>query len=217
MTRLRTLCHAPWLSLLDTALWHAPPPAPLAPPPHALTVVCSRAALPSLGSPALPPLLARSRIALLVAGDAAALLLFAAIGRLSHHEPMSLGALLGTAGPFMAGWFASAALLGGYGKAAQGGNAGAAAGAAAKSWALGIPAGLLVRTATRGYLPDPSFIAVSMAANGVLLVGWRTILAAATPEAAEPQTRAEQLKARTNRKGNPFEMFTMIFSLVKRW
>lgn len=157
------------------------------------------------------------RIALLVAGDAAALLLFAAIGRLSHHEPMSLGALLGTAGPFMAGWFASAALLGGYGKAAQGGNAGAAAGAAAKSWALGIPAGLLVRTATRGYLPDPSFIAVSMAANGVLLVGWRTILAAATPEAAEPQTRAEQLKARTNRKGNPFEMFTMIFSLVKRW
>ncbi|KAL4434131.1 hypothetical protein ABPG75_000572 [Micractinium tetrahymenae] len=157
------------------------------------------------------------RIALLVAGDAAALLLFAAIGRLSHHEPMTLGALLGTAGPFMAGWLASAALLGGYGTAAQGGSAGAAAGVAAKSWALGIPAGLLVRAATRGYFPAPSFIAVSMAATGVLLVGWRTALAAATPEAAEPQTRAEQLKARTNRKGNPFEMFTMIFSLVKRW
>lgn len=152
-----------------------------------------------------------------MAGDAAALLLFAAIGRLSHHEPVSLGALLGTAWPFMAGWFASAALLGGYSKAAQGGKVGAAAGVAAKSWALGIPAGLLVRTATRGYIPDPAFIAVSMAANGVLLVGWRAALAAATPEAAEPTTRAEQLKARTNRKGNPFEMFTMIFSLVKRW
>lgn len=191
-------------------------PRGLPPARPACAVSCSSVHWTAL-HPALSPLYTRRRIGLLVAGDAAALLLFAAIGRLSHHEPVSLGALLGTAWPFMAGWFASAALLGGYGKAAQGGSAGAAAGAAAKCWALGIPTGLLLRTASRGYIPDPAFIAVSLAANGVLLVGWRTVLAAVTPEAAEPQSRAEQLKARTNRKGNPFEMFTMIFSLVKRW
>lgn len=158
-----------------------------------------------------------SRVALLVGGDAAMLLLFAAIGRVSHHEPMTVSALLTTAGPFLAGWLASAVLVGGYGKEAQGGSAGAAAGAAAKTWALGIPAGLLIRSAVRGYFPDPAFIGVTMAVNGVLLIGWRTALAAATPEAAAPTGRAEQVKARSNRKGNPFEMFSMVFSMVKRW
>ena len=160
---------------------------------------------------------ARSRVALLVGGDAAALLAFAAIGRVSHHEALTLGALVGTAWPFMAGWFGAAALLGGYGKAAQGGDAGAAAGAAAKAWAVGIPVGLLLRSASRGYFPDPSFIGVAMAANGVLLLGWRTALAAATPQATAPQGRGEQLRARKSRKGNPFEMFQMVFSMVKRW
>ncbi|PSC76085.1 hypothetical protein C2E20_0525 [Micractinium conductrix] len=158
-----------------------------------------------------------SRVALLVGGDAAALLAFAAIGRVSHHEALTLGALVGTAWPFMAGWFGAAALLGGYGKAAQGGDAGAAAGAAAKAWAVGIPVGLLLRSASRGYFPDPSFIGVAMAANGVLLLGWRTALAAATPQATAPQGRGEQLRARKSRKGNPFEMFQMVFSMVKRW
>jgi hypothetical protein len=152
-----------------------------------------------------------------VGGDVATLLLFATIGRVSHGEGISLGAAFGTAWPFIAGWLASAALLDGYGKAAQGGSAGAAAAAAAKTWALGIPAGLLVRAASRGYLPDPAFVAVSLAANGVLLVGWRTALAAATPAAKEPQTPLEQLRARKDRKGNPFEMLRMVFSLVKRW
>lgn len=152
-----------------------------------------------------------------MAGDAAALLLFAAIGRGSHGEGLSVAGVLSTAWPFMLGWFGSAALLGGYGKAAQGGSTGKAAGAAAKCWAAGIPAGHLVRAATRGYFPDPSFIAVSMAATGVFLVGWRTALAAATPETKEPETPLEQLRARGNRQGNIFEMFQMLSSLVKRW
>ena len=157
------------------------------------------------------------RVALLAGGDVAVLLLFATIGRVSHGETISLGAAFGTAWPFIAGCLASGWLLGGYGKAAQGGDTGAAAAAAAKTWALGIPAGLLLRSATRGYLPDPSFIAVSMAVNGVLLVGWRSALAAATPQAAEPQTPVEQLRARRNRQGSPLEMLQMVFSMVKRW
>lgn len=181
--------------------------------PHCLRL--SHRTQPSDTPAPSPP--CRSRVALLVGGDVAALLLFATIGRVSHGEGVSLGAALGTAWPFIAGWLASAALLGGYGKAAQGGNAGAAAAAAAKTWALGIPVGLLVRSASRGYLPDPSFVAVSMVANGVLLLGWRTALAAATPETKEPRTPLEQLRARKDRKGNPFEMLQMVLSLVKRW
>lgn len=106
-------------------------------------------------------------------------------------------------------------MLGGYGKAAQGGNVGAAAVAAAKPWAAGIPAGLLLRTLSRGYLPEPTFIAVSMAATGVFLVGWRAALAAATEEA--PDAEAQRKEGRKNRKGNVLEMFSMLTSLTKRW
>ena len=94
---------------------------------------------------------------------------------------------------------------------------GAAAAAAAKPWAAGIPAGLLLRTASRGYLPEPTFIAVSLAATGVFLVGWRAALAAATEEAPAAETPAEQLRGRKDRKGNVLEMFSMLTSLVKRW
>ena len=39
----------------------------------------------------------------------------------------------------MAGWFLAAAPLGGFGREARGGRAGAAALAAAKCWAVGVP------------------------------------------------------------------------------
>ena len=48
------------------------------------------------------------RAALLAGGDAAALLLFAAIGRSSHGEGLAPGGVLATAAPFLLG----AALLG---------------------------------------------------------------------------------------------------------
>jgi hypothetical protein len=157
-------------------------------------------------------------VALLVGGDAAAMLLFASIGRVSHGEGLSLGGALSTAWPFLVGWFAAASLSGGYGREAQGGRVGPALGAAAKSWAVGIPAGVLLRSAARGYLPDPTFIGISMVANGVFLLGWRAALAAATPEGAgEPGSAAEALKGRKDRQGNPFEMVRMLFSMVKRW
>jgi hypothetical protein len=48
-----------------------------------------------------------------------------------------------------AGWFTSGALLGGFGKEAQGGNTGSAAAAAAKTWALGVPLGIVIRSISR--------------------------------------------------------------------
>jgi hypothetical protein len=81
-----------------------------------------------------------------------------------------------------AGWFTSGAVLGGYGSAAQGGKVGPAALAAAKTWALGVPLGVAIRSVGRGYVPAMSFIGISLAVTGVLMVGWRTALAAVTPE-----------------------------------
>jgi hypothetical protein len=53
----------------------------------------------------------------LAAGDATTFLLFAGVGRASHHEASGLAALLqvaGTALPFALGWFAVAPLAGAF-------------------------------------------------------------------------------------------------------
>jgi hypothetical protein len=164
-----------------------------------------------------------ARVALLAGGDALALLLFASIGRANHAEGLTLAGVLSTAAPFLAGWFAAAPALGGYGRAAQGGDAGAAALAAAKAWAVAAPAGLLVRTLSKGYLPDKAFVIVSLAATAVLLVGWRTALAAAAPgapaaaEAAAAGQAGQAPPRRRNKQGNPLEFVGLLLSLVKRW
>src|SRR4051794_22331742 len=57
------------------------------------------------------------RIAALVAGDALAFLVFAAVGRASHTEAAGLDAILqvaGTAAPFALGWFIVAPLAGAF-------------------------------------------------------------------------------------------------------
>jgi hypothetical protein len=57
------------------------------------------------------------RLGALVAGDAVAFMIFAAIGRASHAEAAGLSALLQvaeTAAPFMVAWFAAAPFLGAF-------------------------------------------------------------------------------------------------------
>ncbi|KXZ49219.1 hypothetical protein GPECTOR_22g810 [Gonium pectorale] len=149
--------------------------------------------------------------ATLVAGDLAALLVFAAAGRANHGEGGG-AEVISTALPFILGWFATAPLLGGFGAEARKQGVQPAALTAAKCWAVGIPTGLLLRGLLRGYVPPVPFIAVSMAVNGVLLVGWRSALAAAT-KPAEPDT----VKTRRDRRGNPFEFLELLMSLTKRW
>ena len=56
----------------------------------------------------------------------------------------------------------------------------AAAGAAAKCWIVATPLGLVFRGLSKGYVPPTPFIIVSMVATAVLLVGWRSVLAATT-------------------------------------
>ncbi|CAD7700509.1 unnamed protein product [Ostreobium quekettii] len=154
------------------------------------------------------------RVGLLVVGDAVGLLIFAAIGRISHGEVLSLETI-GTVLPFWIGWFAAAGLLGGYGKAARGEEGVlASAGAAAKCWAVGTPAGLLLRSLFKGQLPPTSFAIVSCVATGAIMVGWRTALTAKAPlKKLAPETSA----GKGNRKGNAFEFLSLLGSLTKRW
>ncbi len=101
------------------------------------------------------------QVAKAVAGDVAALLVFAAIGRLSHGESLD-GEVLATALPFLLGWLGTAPFLGGYGRAALGTDLKGAALAAAKCWAAGIPLGLVLRGVskarpTAGAMGNPCF------------------------------------------------------------
>ncbi|KAF3792161.1 hypothetical protein EJ110_NYTH12043 [Nymphaea thermarum] len=152
------------------------------------------------------------RIGLLSAGDVLCLLVFAAIGRWNHGLPVFEAETLQTADPFIAGWFLSAYFLGGYGPDGRGTNGlQKAVLAAAKSWAGGIPLGLIIRASTSGHIPPTAFILVSAGSTAVLLIGWRTLLNSQFPDAQAKGT--EQVYKR----GNPFELFELLTSLVRRW
>ncbi|XP_027149157.1 uncharacterized protein LOC113749572 [Coffea eugenioides] len=150
-------------------------------------------------------------VALLAGGDALALLLFSAIGRFSHGFDVFDLETLKTADPFMAGWFLSAYFLGGYGEDGRGMNGRSQAiTVAAKSWALGIPLGLIIRAATVRHIPPINFILVTMGSTAVLLIGWRALLFSIFyPDKSK--------KNDVYRRGSPFELFELLTSLVRRW
>eukprot|EP00897_Mesotaenium_endlicherianum_P001007 jgi/Mesen1/10907/ME000095S10245 len=111
----------------------------------------------------------------------------------------------------LAGWIFAAYMLGDYRPdvAPPVGGAGAGAVSGVKTWALGVPVGLAIRGLTKGQVPPTPFILVSLASTFVILVGWRAAFAALTSK--------EETKRAGNRKGNPFEFFQLLASLVKRW
>ena len=148
----------------------------------------------------------RGRAVALVAGDVAALMLFAAIGRGNHGEGLVLADVCATAAPFAAGWFLASPAAGAFGEDARGAKVRPAAAAAAKGWALGIPLGLVFRGVSKGAVPPKPFVVVSLAATGVLLVGWRAWFASSAGG-----------DAGGNKKGNPLEFMGLLMSLTKRW
>lgn len=149
--------------------------------------------------------------ATLLAGDVAALLLFALLGRSSHGEALLFSDVWSTALPFVAAWLLSAPFTGAFGDAARGSDVGAAAGAALKSCCVAGPAGLALRAVAQARAPPPAFVAVALVATSLLLVGWRALAAARTPK------RDRALAARTSRQGNPLEFLSLLSGLVKRW
>ncbi|WOG91886.1 hypothetical protein DCAR_0311141 [Daucus carota subsp. sativus] len=151
------------------------------------------------------------RVALLAGGDVLALLLFSAIGRFSHGFSVVDVETLRTADPFIAGWVLSAYFLGGYGEDGRGVNGlSQAVIAAAKSWIVGIPLGIIIRGLAAGHVPPTSFILVTMGSTSVLLIGWRTLLYSIFPN-------DQRKKNDIYKRGSPFELFELLTSLIRRW
>ncbi|TKY57923.1 hypothetical protein E2542_SST14978 [Spatholobus suberectus] len=158
-----------------------------------------------------PPLEKWGRVALLAGADVLALFLFATIGRYSHGLSVLDFDTLRTADPFIAGWFLGAYFLGGFGEDGRG-MKGLSKGviATAKSWAVGIPIGIVIRAATSGHLPNYGFVFVSLGSTAVLLITFRALLYTILPV-------DNGKKSDVYRRGSPFELFELLTSLVRRW
>jgi hypothetical protein len=120
----------------------------------------------------------RARLTL-IAGDAAAFLLFAVVGRRSHGSATgieALGEVVATAAPFVLGWAFVAPWLGAY-RAELLGQPGAMLRTTALAWALALPVGGALRALAIGRLSPPSFYIVTFLAVLVILGGWRAVYA----------------------------------------
>ncbi|KAG1366667.1 hypothetical protein COCNU_13G004570 [Cocos nucifera] len=152
-----------------------------------------------------------AQVGLLAGGDVLCLLIFSAVGRFSHGLPVLDVETLRTADPFVAGWILSAYFLGGYGDDGKGLNGSRKAIiAAAKSWALGISLGLVIRTATSGHIPPTAFMLMAMGSTGILLIAWRALV-------SNLLSNRESKQNDVYRRGSPFELFELLTSLVRRW
>ena len=120
----------------------------------------------------------RTRLrALLALGDTVSFLAFAAIGRSSHNEAAlsALGAVAGTAAPFLLGWFAVAIPAGAF-REPEGGVRRLVP-RTALAWLGAWPVGLLVRAIVLQRGIPLSFAIVVLLTNTVLLCGWRAAFA----------------------------------------
>ena len=120
------------------------------------------------------PVVAR-RTALLVIGDALALLIFAALGRASHGEDAGLTALAQvaeTAAPFIIGWFAVAPLFGAY-RAQVTGALQPMLARTALTWLVAWPIGLGLRALIRQTTIPVSFALVTFVTVLAIMSLWR--------------------------------------------
>ncbi len=112
----------------------------------------------------------------LLIGDALAILLFAALGRVSHGMELAPAAVVATAFPFWAAWFG----VGFWLRALREEAVHAPFSAwkkAALTWLLAWPIALQLRVLLTGRPAPFSFAANVFAINLLFLSGWRTIYA----------------------------------------
>ncbi|GGL11787.1 hypothetical protein JOE58_000099 [Curtobacterium luteum] len=107
--------------------------------------------------------------------DVVLVVLFALIGRSSHGEANTAGALWTTAYPFLAGWAIGYVSSGAWGRPLRTWPTGVVV------WVLTVFVGLAIRVATgQGDVdgnPLPiSFVIVATIVLGVFLVGWRAVV-----------------------------------------
>ena len=103
--------------------------------------------------------------------DLVLVVVFAAIGRASHHEGLGIAGLAQTAGPFVVGWLVGWVLVVVV-PASRVHPRGLPAGALV--WVATVVVGLLVRHATGGGI-QTSFVVVTAIVLAVFLLGWRAV------------------------------------------
>jgi hypothetical protein len=105
------------------------------------------------------------------AADAAAVLVFVTIGLVSHDRGLHAAGYARDALPFLGCWFAAALGFGLYRRPT--------AGRLAATWAVGVPAAVVVRALVLGRPlggKEAAFLVVSLVTIGVLVVASRLVL-----------------------------------------
>lgn len=104
-----------------------------------------------------------------LAADVICVLVFAIVGRSSHGESSELLGVLHTAWPFLAGYLVGLAV-------ARGWRQPLARGVAVTLWLATVAVGMALRLLT-GAGVQLSFVVVTTVVLGVMLLGWRGVLA----------------------------------------
>jgi hypothetical protein len=111
--------------------------------------------------------------------DGAAILAFTIVGVVSHRGALPPSALAEDALPLLGGWFAASAVFRLYSRCTRR--------ALLLTWAVGIPAGVLVRAAALGRLDEPrqlAFLITTLILSLVFVLGARAIVALARGQAS---------------------------------
>jgi len=137
--------------------------------------------------------------------DAAALVVFAWIGRANHGDATFDLDVLKTAFPFLSGWFAISPLMGTYTRQATLSQVDSFKVVLA-AWALSVPSGIAFRAVLKGEVPPTPFIIVSLVATLVILLSSRALYIQinGNPDAEY-------------RRGGIFDGLRMISTLIQRW
>lgn len=108
-------------------------------------------------------------VAAAFAADVVLVVVFAATGRSSHDEALSVGGVAGTAWPFLvglvAGWLIATAITHRFPLRWR---------TAWPVWVMTVAVGMVLRAAT-GAGTATAFVIVATVTLGVLLIGWRVI------------------------------------------
>ena len=116
--------------------------------------------------------MSRVAVPVMIALDAALVVVFSTFGRGAHSEGLGVAQVWGTAWPFLiglaVGWLVLLATR----------RAPAAVGSGVLLWLATLVVGMVIRGLGDGRVPHWSFMVVAGVVTAVLLIGWRAIRAA---------------------------------------
>jgi hypothetical protein len=143
----------------------------------------------------------------LAAGDAMALVTFAAVGRAMHGEaPLSLDTVV-TAAPFLAAWLATSPLMGMFTFQATR-NQGEGIKSLVPAWIVAMPLAIGLRALVKGEAPPTPFVIVSLVTTLVFLELWRAVYIG---------VNGGEKRLGDRKSGGIFDIFRMVTTLINRW